>query len=146
LLVAMTLAATPAQAQCTVGDIKMTQFYPFSGENLTRGSDVLTNNVMIDFTLPEDCDPADPPLTACVDVWDTGDPKKFPNINPHVGSWMKGSPPMLCNSNFLADNSGTVIKNIRLAIDFVGSRSGLEPDYLILTMHNPTRYLKIPID
>jgi len=136
-------------AQCTAGDIKMTQFYPLRGENLTRGNDVLTNNVMIDFTLPGTCEIADLPLTACVDVWDTANPEKFPNINPYVGSWMKGSHPMLCNSNFLADDGSgtTAITGIRLAIDFVSSNPGSNPpDRLILVMHNPTRYLKIPID
>jgi len=79
-LVAMTLMATPAHAQCTVGDITMTRTFPTGGKNLSRGGDLLTNNTIIRFDIGGDCPPADPPLTACVDVWDTGNPGVLPRI------------------------------------------------------------------
>jgi len=67
-LAALVLAATAVHAQCTVGDIRMTKIFPTGGANLTRGTNPLTNNVIIQFSLPTTCSVADPPLTACVDV------------------------------------------------------------------------------
>jgi len=70
-LVAMTLTATAVHAQCTVGDITMTKTYPPG--NLSR-TETLISEGIITFTLPSDCPITDPPLKACVNVWDTGNP------------------------------------------------------------------------
>jgi len=155
VLVALTLTATAGHAQCTVGDITMTRIFPTSGANLTRDSKPLTNNVIIQFSLPTTCPIADPPLTACVDVWDTGNPGAVPKGFQAWSGWVEGFPPRLCNAGFLVDNgqgTNTAVTAITLAIDFVGTTSNTPaspnnpPDNLILVMYNPTRYLKIPID
>jgi len=150
-LLAAVLAAPAVHAdQCTVADITMTKIYPTGGANLTRGNNALTNNVIIQFSLPTTCSIADPPLTACVDVWDTGNPGEIPKGFRAWGGWKKGFPPRLCNAGFLIDNgqgTNTAVTAATLAIDFVGTQAGPHPpDRLILVMHNPTRYLKIPID
>jgi len=145
----MTLTATAVQAQCTVSDIKMTKQFPAG--NLSRSSDLLTNNAIIQFALG-DCPIADPPLRFCVDVWDTGNPNVLPSGIQYTGTggWVPGIPPSLCTENFLADNglgTNTAITGISLFIQFQDTTAGPHPpDRLILVMHNPMRYLKIPID
>jgi len=156
LLVA--LITTPqAQAQCTVSDIRMTKTFPTG--NLSR-SDTSRASALITFTLPSTCKIADPPLTACVNVWDTGNPAQIPVdsgnmyvpvIRPSNG-WEPGGFHMVCNPNFLAPDSQTPPQPeviLSFLIDFhdpSAVSSPNPPDYLILAMYNPTRYLKIPID
>jgi len=66
------LVLAPAvHAQCTVGDITMTKSAPAG--NLSR-SDIPRTSAVIHFALPSDCEVATPPLKACVNVWDTGNP------------------------------------------------------------------------
>jgi len=149
-LAALAVTATTVHAQCTVGDIEMTKIFPTGGANLTRGNNALTNNVIVQFSLPTTCPIADPPLTACVDLWDTGNPGEIPKGFRPWGGWKKGFPPRLCNAGFLIDNgqgTNTAVAAVTLAIDFVGTQAGPHPpDRLILVMHNPTRHLKISFD
>jgi len=93
-----------------------------------------------------------------VNVWDTGNPEQIPVdatdttmtvIRPANG-WKPGGFHMVCNPFFLAADLQVPPQphtTLSLLIDFAGSTAGAHPpDHLILVMHNPTRYLKIPID
>jgi len=153
----MTLAATAVHAQqCTVGDIKMTKTYPLG--NLSR-TETLISEAIITFTLPGDCPIADPPLKACVNVWDTGynedigvnstpyDPMDPKTVIRPSGGWEPGGFHMVCNPFFLDEFNGNPRASITLLIGVRSIDPGDNPpDNLVLVMHNPTRYLKIPID
>jgi len=112
LLVAF-IATPQAQAQCTVGDITMTKTYPLG--NLSR-TDTLRSEAIINVALPSACTSiTDPPLTICVNVWDTGNPGQIPVdatdttktvIRPANG-WKPGGFHMVCNSDFLTADSQT---------------------------------------
>jgi len=156
-LAALALAATAVRAQCTVGDIQMAKTFPMG--NLSR-SDTSRTSTLVTFTLPSTCKIADPPLKACVNVWDTGNPEEIPVgsgdvagpvIRPANG-WDSGGFHMVCNPFFLAADIQTPPQpqdTLSLLIDFhnpSAEPSPNPPDYLILTMYNPTRYLRIPID
>jgi len=155
-LTAMTLAATAVHAQCKVGDVQMTKTYPLG--NLSR-TGTLISEAIINVSLPSTCNRiADPPLTICVNVWDTGNPEQIPVdatdttktvIRPANG-WKPGGFHMVCNSDFLTADSQTPPNpqvRLPLLISVRNSSGGTHPpDNLILVMHNPTRYLKIPID
>jgi len=155
-LVALTLTATAVHARCTVGDITMTKTYPPG--NLSR-TETLISEGIITFTLPSDCPITDPPLKACVNVWDTGNPGEIPvdatpydPMNPKTvirpsGGWESGGFHMVCNPFFLDDFNGNPRASITLLIAVRNITAGTHPpDNLVLVMHNPTRYLKIPID
>jgi len=139
-----------------VGDITMTKTYPVG--NLSR-TETLISEAIITFALPSDCLMADPPLKACVNVWDTGYPGEIPvdsagydSMNPKTvicpsSGWESGGFHMVCNPFFLDDFNGAPRTSITLLIGVRGVKAGRNPpDNLILVMHNPTRYLKIPID
>jgi len=150
-LVAMTLTATAVHARCTVGDITMTKSAPAG--NLSR-TDIPRTSAVIHFELPSDCPIATPPLKACVNVWDTGNPSGKPFETSGMkrgfsttGGWEPGGFGTVCNANFLLDNNGTVATRLPLLFDLYRDTPGPNPPhYLVLVMHNPTRYLKIPID
>jgi len=155
-LVALALAATAVRAQCTVGDITMTKTYPVG--NLSR-TETLISEAIITFALPSTCEIADPPLKACVNVWDTGYPEQIPvdstpydPMDPKTvirpsGGWEPGGFHMVCNPFFLDDFNGNPRASITLLIAVRNVKAGAhQPDNLILVMHNPTRYLRIPID
>jgi len=155
MLAAMLMAATQAHAQCTVGDITMAKTYPLG--NLSR-TDALRSEAIITFTLDGDCPITDPPLKACVNVWDTGNPGEIPVdatdttktvIRPANG-WKPGGFHMVCNSDFLTEDAQTPPNpqvSLPLLISVRNSpHSDQRPNNLILVMYNPTRYLKIPID
>jgi len=152
-LAAMTLAATAVRAQCTVGDITMTKSAPAGNLNLSR-TDIPRTSAIIHFVLPSDCPAADPPLKACVNVWDTGNPSGKPfEISglkrgfSTTGGWEPGGFGTVCNANFLLNNNGTATTRLPLLFDLYRDAPGPNPPhYLVLVMYNPMRYLKIPID
>jgi len=122
-LMAVALTATAAMAQCTAGDIGMTRIFPPG--NLTRSTtDIHTNNAIVGFSLPTTCLITDGPVTACVDVWDTGNPGAVPAGFRTWSGWSRGFPPRVCNANFLVDNgqgTDTAVTTINLSIDFAGT-------------------------
>jgi len=160
-LAAMTLTATAVHARCTVGDITMTKSAPAGNLNLSR-TDIPRTSAVIHFDLPSDCPITDPPLKACVNVWDTGYPGEIPvdsapydPMNPETvktvirpsGGWESGGFHMVCNPFFLDDFNSNPRAEITLLISVRNTDPGdNQPNNLVLVMHNPTRYLKIPID
>jgi len=68
IVIAAALVATEAHARCGVSDIKMSKVFPPG--NLST-SDLNYSQAIIRFGLPSDCPGANPPLTACMDLWDT---------------------------------------------------------------------------
>jgi len=113
----------------------MSKLFPVGNLNPSR-SDTSRPNVIINFALPGDCPITDPPLTACVDVWDTTNPSGMPSGLLLANRWEHGGYRMLCNKNFLADNgSGMPLTALSFLIETVGTTaSNRPPDHLVLVI------------
>jgi len=113
--------------------------------------------VVVRVELHEDCEAVNPPLTVCLDVWDT---RPCTSNCQGVGiygdtrvaevSWQRAAGRMMCNSSFLQADTRfdplTVGTEATLWIQVPDDnfRSDRQ-DYLIIAMYNPLRHIRIPI-